>query len=220
MHTELLDLSTNNETSFFRDTSPFIVLQNELIPKVKEKNAHKKTINIWSAASSMGQEPYSIIMTLMDECELTGWTFRVDATDISEQALKRTREGIYSQLEVQRGLPVKKLIKHFNKLDDGNYQVKPHMKQPLSVQKMNLFEPFSRPYPYDIIFLRNVLIYQNVENKKKILDKIYNVLEPGGFLMLGNGESMIGIDNGFERIQLDKSTVFQKPALVNVKKAA
>jgi len=221
MHSQLLDLSTNNETSFFRDNYPFTALKKDILPKLKEANLQKKTINVWSAASSMGQEPYSIIMTLLDDPDLSSsWTLRVDATDISELALKRTKDGLYSQLEVQRGLPIKKLIKYFDKLDDGSYGVKSELKKILSVKHLNLFTPFNRPFPYDIVFLRNVLIYQNVENKQKILTKIFETIAPGGYLFIGSGESMIGIENSFERMALDKCTVFKKPSLNAVESAA
>ncbi|MCB0413954.1 MAG: protein-glutamate O-methyltransferase CheR, partial [Bdellovibrionales bacterium] len=208
-------------TSFFRDNHPFEALAHQVVPEIIKNKGPIKSIEIWSAASSMGQEPYSILMTLFDDCpQLSGWNFNLRATDISAEALRRTKEGLYTKLEVQRGLPIKKMIKFFDKIDDNNYKFKKEYKGNLKVEKFNLFEDKIIPNSYDIIFIRNVLIYQNVENKQKILNNIFLALRPGGYMFLGNGESLIGIEHQFKLVNFGSCTVFTKPSESTIQKAS
>ncbi|MBT4760109.1 MAG: protein-glutamate O-methyltransferase CheR [Bdellovibrionaceae bacterium] len=220
MHQLLVDLATNNETSFYRDGHPFKVLADEIIPSILVNNKDSKTLNIWSAGCSMGQEPYSILMILEEQFpELKSWRVQLNATDISTVALDKTESGVYTQLEVQRGLPIKKLMQYFTQIEDGSYQVKDFIKKNLTVKPFNLFTDTNGISQFDIVFCRNVLIYQNVENKKKIIQNLTNSLKPGGCLFLGNGESLIGIDSELENERHEKVTVFRKP-VIGMSKAA
>jgi chemotaxis protein methyltransferase CheR len=207
----LLDLATNNETSFFRDPNIYKALSGFIIPETI-KSLNGNTVQIWSAASSSGQEVYSIAMEY-DAAKKANpsWPdYAITATDISDTILKRAEQGIYSQLEVQRGLPAKKLIDHFAKDSDNTWRVKDELKAKTSFKKLNLLENWTGMGPFHIVFCRNVLIYQNVDNKKKVVEKIYSILNPHGFLVMGAAESLFGINENFEQISFSGSVFYRK----------
>lgn len=212
MHNLLVDLFTNNETYFMRDLKPFKALAKGLIPMVKEGKSLLPSINIWSCASSTGQEIYSIKMAV-DSFGAPGDAdlLKIDASDISADALKRAKEGSYTGLEVQRGLPAPFLLKYFDK-DESNdkWNIKNTLKTNLNFFNFNLLNDKFPVAKYDIIFCRNVLIYQNQENKRKILENVYNALKPGGFLVFGAGESLIGVKLPFKHIEVEKAWFYQK----------
>ncbi len=211
MKSLLLDLATNNETSFFRDASIFRALSSHIIPEFSQ-DPYKSVINIWSAASSSGQEIYSIAMEI-EELKKAGQKvpmIRFLASDVSDTILKRARNGLYSQIEIQRGLPAKMMIEYFTKNPEDQWQIKSHLQNMMTFKKINLLEDWGDIGPFDVIFIRNVLIYQNVENKKKVIEKIHANLNPKGYLILGAAESLFGVSEKFKQISVDKAIVYQK----------
>ncbi|MBX9704334.1 MAG: protein-glutamate O-methyltransferase CheR, partial [Silvanigrellaceae bacterium] len=194
----LLDLATNNETSFFRDQSFFKNFKKHIENVFTNEKAFTKGLRIWSAACSSGQEPYSIAMLLS---EIQGLQFSILASDISQRVLKKAQSGQFSQLEVQRGLNALELIKYFNQNESQEattlWTIKPYIKSFIRFEKRNLLDNWAGFDSFDFIFCRNVLIYQSIENRKKVIEKIYNSLVPGGCLIMGAGESLLGISNEF-----------------------
>lgn len=191
---QLLDISTNNETSFFRDQKPFDCLRDQILPQLAGR---PETVRIWSAASSSGQEAYSVAMTVL-ELQRTYPQLRAEiiATDISQRVIMRTADGIYSPHEVSRGLPKTMLEKYFVQQNE-NWRARPELRQMVQTKSMNLCRPFAHAAPFDIVFCRNVLIYQNIERKKTILNAISRHLRSPGYLFLGAGESTLGISDRF-----------------------
>lgn len=215
--TILIDLSTNNETYFFRDNKPFDALAKDIVPLILSKNKFAK-INIWSCACSTGQEPLSIVMSLKDLClDLKHEQLKVDATDISQQALDKCKTGAYSQLEVKRGLPEHYLNKYFTHNNDSLWKANQEILSLIDYGHFNLLTDTFIANKYDIVFCRNVLIYQDKENRERIIQNLYTTLKPGGFLLMGAGESMIGSKVNFEQITFSNMMVFQKPALDHAK---
>lgn len=211
-HEYIVDLFTNNETYFMRDIKPFKAFAKGLVPKVLEYGGSFGNVNVWSCASSTGQEIYSIQMAL-DSFGAPGDIdkLRIDASDISSEALKKAMSGTYTLLEVQRGLPAPFLVKYFSaNTDNGTWTVRPDLIKRVNFFNFNLLSGNFPHQKYDIIFCRNVLIYQDMENKKKILEDIYNALKPGGFLVFGAGESMIGIKLNFKHVEIEGSWFYQK----------
>ena len=214
METFLVDICTNNETYFFRDEKPFKALVNDMIPQIAEQKGNN-LLNIWCCASSTGQEPLSIMMSIKEAQEQDkvskGTLISFKATDISTKALDKAKSGIYTGLDVQRGLPIQLMVKYFTNDDKGNWVAKPDILSPIQYGSFNLFSTIYPAEQYDIIFCRNVLIYQDQENKKRILENIAKTLKPGGFLILGAGESLIGTDLDLTQLSLSNALVFQKP---------
>jgi chemotaxis protein methyltransferase CheR len=207
----LLDLATNNETSFFRDNSIFKALSEAIIPAVL-KAGPKKSIELWSSASSAGQEVYSIAMEI-DQARIATPSLpplHVLATDVSETILKRAQSGAYSQLEVQRGLPARLMIHYFDKNDQDQWVVKDSLRKGLTFKKLNLLHDWGNIGPFDVVFCRNVLIYQGVENKTKIIKRIWSSLNPGGFLILGAAESLFGLSQDFDQLVHGPAVYYRK----------
>jgi len=192
---ELVEAVTNNETLFFRDNSPFNLLQHKIIPdlidkKMKESLSKKKTIKIWSAGCSTGQEVYSIAIVLKELC-LSSIHFDISilGTDISNMALKSAQKGEYSELEISRGVPEKILQKYFYK-KNKLYIVNDNLKENVSFKNLNLLEPFFGLGHFDIVFCRNVAIYFTLEERKKLFKKITANIKPDGYLILGSSENI------------------------------
>ena len=188
----VVEAMTTNETLFFRDRTPFDDLTKTIIPGLLSSNLHKKKIRIWSAACSSGQEAYSIFMTLQEtfSTQLAGWTIEIVGTDIDTKMIERARLGIYSQFEVQRGLPIKMLMKYFEQHPQG-WKMKDQLKTNFQWKFWNLLDSFAPMGMFDIIFCRNVLIYFNTEKKAEILTKMSNALNPGGVFVLGSAETIL-----------------------------
>lgn len=187
---KVVDALTTNETSFFRDSSPFECMREKLIPDILARNASKRTLRLWCAASSSGQEPYSVAFMLRENFpQLAGWRIEFVATDISESMLERCRAAEYSQLEITRGLPAALLPKYFEK-KGLKWRIKEEIRSMIQFKRVNLI---SDPPPMpaaDLVLMRNVLIYFGDETKQKIIGKVTNMLPEGGFLMLGSAETV------------------------------
>jgi chemotaxis protein methyltransferase CheR len=212
----ILDLATNNETSFFRDPKLFEALREFIIPELHKSG--KSHLSIWSAASSSGQEAYSIAMVLaeyMEKSPTSSFTYSMLLSDVSDTILKRARAGLYTQLEVQRGLTEGRQSKFFDHLGGDQWKVKDKLQQGMEFRKINLLGDWGFVGSFDLVFIRNVLIYQGVENKKKIIKNILDRLNPGGFMILGAAESLFGLSDGFKQVAHNGVIIFQKLPAIN-----
>jgi chemotaxis protein methyltransferase CheR len=199
---------TTNETSFFRDKTPFEDMKAKLIPSLITARAANKKLRIWCAAAASGQEPYSLLMLLEESFpELKHWTIELVATDIAQTMIDRASQGIYSQFEVQRGLPIQYLMKYFSQVPEG-WQVKELVRRRIVWQKLNLLDRFDNLGPFDLVLCRNVLIYFEVPMKQEILNRVAKVLRPDGYLLLGAAETVLGICDRFERFRPCASAVY------------
>ena len=197
---------TTNESLFFRDRVPFQILQKELIPQLKERPS--RPIRIWCAAASTGQEPYSIVMSFLETWPgITPAQLSILATDIDNEVIEKGKSGVYTQIEINRGLPVMMLAKHF-KQDGTNWVLSEDVRRFVSWRMVNLIQPFFVPGPFDIIFIRNVLIYFSVETKAQILEKMTKALKPDGVLFLGSTESTVGVTSVIQSHMAQSGGVF------------
>jgi len=205
----LVEALTTNETSFFRDIHPFNVLRSTLLPEFRTLRATQKTLNIWSAACSTGQELYSIAMTIREHFpEFANWSVKLVGTDLSEEVLNRARAGRFSQVEVNRGLAAPLLVRYFER-DGMNWNLRPELKAMASFTKLNLIESWPPLPRMDIVFLRNVLIYFSPETKKEILRTVRQVMAPQAVLFLGAAETTMGLDTSFERVEAQNSVFYR-----------
>jgi chemotaxis protein methyltransferase CheR len=189
----VVDAMTTNETFFFRDSHPFDTMRQSVIPGLIERRANTRTLRIWSAACSTGQEPYSLVMMIKDNFPtLSGWSIEIIATDLSPTVLDRAREGLYSTFEVQRGLPIQMLVRHFDQ-EEPYWRIKREIRQAVSFRPLNLLEDFSSLGQFDIVLCRNVLIYFDQPTKARILKDIARRMAPDGALLLGGAESVFGL---------------------------
>jgi chemotaxis protein methyltransferase CheR len=200
---------TTNETSFFRDLHPFETLRTTIIPELLELRSSNAQLDIWCMACSSGQEPYSILFTIEEHFrQLSEWKIRVLSSDLSREMVERTRQGSYTQLEVNRGLPAPLLVKHFVR-QGTHWQVKPEIRNMLDLREINLAKPWPQIPSMDIIFLRNVLIYFDVATRKDILRRVARVLRPDGYLFLGGAETVSGLDDQFERVTYGRTVCYR-----------
>lgn len=208
----IVEALTTNETSWFRDSQPFTSLTEHILPEIHSERTILGTLKIWSAACSTGQEPYSIAMAVRDYYERPGNgnppLLDILATDLSNEVLERAKTGRYSQLEVNRGLPAAHLVKHFQRVGT-EWEIDPALKRTVRFLKHNLLDRPPVGGPYDVVFLRNVLIYFDVPTKQAVLKKIRTVLRPGGYLILGAAETTVGIDETWRRVQVGRSSIYQ-----------
>ncbi|MBL8645306.1 MAG: protein-glutamate O-methyltransferase CheR [Rhodospirillaceae bacterium] len=195
---DVIEAMTTNETSFFRDTKPFDIFKSEVLGKLVTARAARKSLRIWCAAASSGQEPYSIAILLKDDPRLAGWKIDLVATDIDTSILAKATTGRYSKFEVQRGMPIQLLMKHFTKLNDDTWEVKPEIRSMVSFRQLNLLEDFSTIGTVDVVFCRNVLIYFDAATKGGVLGKISRRLSDDGYLFLGGAETVLGVSDAFE----------------------
>jgi chemotaxis protein methyltransferase CheR len=208
----VVDAITTNETSFFRDIQPFEALRTQVIPKVIAARSSVKQLNIWCAASSTGQEPYSMAMMLDDKFpELATWRVTHIATDICTEVLAKAKSGRFTQLEMNRGLPVPYLVKYFEK-QGLEWQLKEKQRRSVTFREFNLHGLWTTLPPMDIIMMRNVLIYFDLESKRAILKKIRQLLRPDGYLFLGSSEMTMNIDDKFERVALGRTSCYRVAA--------
>lgn len=199
--TEVTEVMTTNESFFFRDIKPFDQFRDVVLPFLKESRASCKTVRIWSAACSNGQEPYSLAMILREmQALFSGWRFDIVATDISHDVLKKAQDGVYSQFEVQRGLPIQLLVKYFKQVESG-WQIDPSIRSAVQYKYFNLLEPMTSLGTFDIVFCRNVLIYFDQATKSDVLGRICKQMNPEGYLYLGGAETVLGISDQFRPVQ-------------------
>lgn len=198
--TQVIDVMTTNETFFFRDKTPFDHLKEAIFPVLAQARRGSR-IRIWCAACSTGQEPYSIAMMLDQNPALTGGVpVEIVATDISDRCLDRARQGLFTQFEVQRGLPVQMLMHYFTQQED-HWRISERLRQIVSFRKLNLMDAAYNLGRFDIVFCRNVLIYFDGPTKGEVMDRIAGTMNPGGFLLLGAAESVVGLTQSFEATQ-------------------
>ncbi|MDP9406836.1 MAG: protein-glutamate O-methyltransferase CheR [Actinomycetota bacterium] len=206
LSTKVVDAMTTNETSWFRDSAPFQMLVNDLLPQVVAgRAAGDRTLRIWSAASSTGQEAYSIAMLLADWLPAhPGWSASIVGTDINADVVAKASAGRYTQLEVNRGLPASMLVRHFARAGT-QWQVSEHLRRMVQFKTLNLAAPLPPMQHFDVVLCRNVLIYFDTVTRQKILGGIARTLRPTGFLVLGAAETTLNMDTAFERVQFDKA---------------
>lgn len=198
---DVTEAMTTNESSFFRDTKPFDQFRQVLLPKLLETRAARKQIRIWSAASSSGQEAYSVAMILAEmSAKLAGWKIDIIGTDLSSEMVERSRSGIYSQFEVQRGLPITLLVKYFTQNGD-RWQLNQQIRDMAQFKELNLLADFGPIGSFDIVFLRNVLIYFDAPTKTRVLDSISKVMQTDGVLYLGGAETVLGLTDKFKPLE-------------------
>lgn len=204
----VVDAMTTNETSWFRDGHPFDAFTNTLLPQVAKNNPTGPMI-VWSAACSSGQEAYSLGMLLLDWLPTQGGRgVQIFGTDISQSMVDRASAGRYSQLEVNRGLPARYLVRHFEQ-QGREWKVRDQLRALTRFDRGNLTQPQPGIPPCDVVFLRNVLIYFDLATKRQVIQQVRRALRPGGFLVLGGAESALSLDDSFRRMEIDKAVVFQ-----------
>jgi chemotaxis protein methyltransferase CheR len=205
----VVEALANNETSFFRDLHPFEALRQRILPELMQRRPAIRCLHIWCAACSSGQEPYSIAMLIRDHFPtLQSWKVQILGSDLSSEILRRAREGRYCQLDVNRGLPARLLVKYFEKVG-ADWEIKDEVRHLVEFRPINLIDAWPILPLQDVILLRNVLIYFDVETKKRILAKVRRVLQPDGYLFLGGAETTLNLDDAFERIQLDRACCYR-----------
>ena len=204
----LVEALITPETGFFRDNRSFMALKEAVLPSLIEKRAATRTLNLWSAGCSSGQEPYSILMMMQENFpQLKGWTIRFIASDISTKVLSKAREGSYSQLEMNRGLPAPLLLKYFQK-SGLQWQLKPALRSMVEFRDLNLVKPWPPLPSMDIIFMRNVLVYFQPDTKRKILEQVAGKMNKDGYLFMGLAEIPMTPDNRFQKFDYDRSGCF------------
>jgi chemotaxis protein methyltransferase CheR len=195
---DVVEAMTTNETFFFRDKIPFDHLREAVLPELMQARASRRSLRIWCAASSSGQEPYSIAMCLKGlGAAVAGWRIEILATDLSQAVLEKSKAGIFSQFEVQRGLPIQMLVKHFTQVGEL-WQLNADIRAMVQHRQLNLLQDFSHLGTFDVIFCRNVMIYFDQDTKTGIFDRLAKVLEADGVLALGAAESVVGISDAFK----------------------
>jgi len=214
---DVVEAMTTNETFFFRDKIPFDHLKEAVLPALAQARAARRALRIWCAASSTGQEPYSIAMCLKEAGPMfAGWRTEIVATDLALGVLEKSRAGIFSQFEVQRGLPIQMLVKYFTQ-NGELWQLNAEIRGMVQHRQLNLLQDFSHLGMFDIIFCRNVLIYFDHPTKVNIFERIARMLEPDGVLALGAAESVVGITNAFrpypERRGLYRTNLAVRPGV-------
>jgi chemotaxis protein methyltransferase CheR len=198
--TEVSDAMMTNESFFYRDVKPFDQFRDLVLPSLLQARAAVRRIRIWSAASSTGQEPYTLAMLIKEaEAKLQGWKVEIVGTDISKEALDRAKAGLYTQFEVQRGLPIQMLMKYFRQQGD-RWQISDALKQMVQFREFNLLQDPTTLGQFDVVFCRNVLIYFDQATKGAVLGRIAKLMPADGYLYLGGAETVLGISERFAPI--------------------
>ncbi len=203
---QVVEAMTTNETYFFRDPAQYDAIRTTLLPQLKREQQDTKKLRFWSAASSTGQEAYSLAMILHEEA-FSDWNIQILGTDFSSQAVARASAGTYQQIEVNRGLPTSLLIKHFRR-SGVDWQLSDALRRMAVFDTIDLRKSLRTLGPFNLVFCRNVLIYFDSDTKQKILEQIHGTLFRGGWLLLGGAEMALGIDRWFERQNVGAATVF------------
>ncbi|MBK8908763.1 MAG: protein-glutamate O-methyltransferase CheR [Rhodospirillales bacterium] len=198
--TDVVEALTTHETSFFRDLKPFDAFRDSILPRIIENRRQRKCLRIWCAACSSGQEPYSLAILLTEmSATLTGWRVEIIGTDISALVLDRARRGVYSQFEVQRGMPPGLLAKYFRRVG-AEWEVVDKVRSAVTFKQLNLLSEISSIGSVDAVFCRNVLIYFDAPTRERVIAGIEGVLEPDGVLFLGGAESTVGIHTSLKSV--------------------
>ena len=195
----IVEALTTNETSWFRDRHPFTMLTDTVLPALLAARPADAELRLWSAGCSSGQEAYTIAMLLADALPDAGQRVRITATDLSREMVARTRAGRFSQLEVNRGLPAPLLARHFTRVGT-EWQISPALRRMVTASELNLADPLPRMGPFDVVYLRNVLIYFDPGTKREVLRRVRRAMHPDGWLVLGAAESTLGVDDTWERV--------------------
>ena len=204
----IVEALTTNETSWFRDGDPFTALTSTVLPSLLSARGPAERLQIWSAACSSGQEPYTIAMLLEDAMPNASTRVAITATDLSREMVERTRAGRFSQLEVNRGLPAAMLVRHFSRAGT-EWQVSPSLRRMVTASECNLAAPLPRMGPFDVVYLRNVLIYFDLPTKQAILRRVRALMRPDGWLFLGAAETTLGVDDSWERVVIGRSSAYR-----------
>ncbi|GIU67842.1 CheR family methyltransferase [Candidatus Phycosocius spiralis] len=215
----VVDAMTTNETFFFRDKTPFDIFEQTIVPDLVSRK-RGGIIKIWCAAASTGQEPYSLAM--LGEAltpKLGGCKLEIIGTDISERCLEKAKSGVYTQFEVQRGLPVQMLLKHFKK-EGESWKIDELLRSSIRYRTMNLLDDFRSLGRFDVIFCRNVLIYFDVATKKAVLERMAQQVEGPGYLLLGAAETVLGVTESFKPIAGSRGLYVQDPNKIGTRTAA
>jgi len=206
--TAVVEAMTTNESFFFRDKTPFEHFKDTMLPHMLQHRSARRRVRIWCAAASTGQEPYSLAMCLKEAgSKIAGWSFDILGTDLSNEVLERARAGIYSQFEVQRGLPIQMLLKHFTQKGDL-WQINADLRAMVQWRQLNLLDSLIALGEYDIIFCRNVLIYFDQQTKIDVLDRIARQMPTDGYLVLGAAETVVGLTDRFQPVP-DRRGLYQ-----------
>ena len=192
---DVVEAMTTNETFFFRDKIPFENVRDTVLPQLLKARANRRSLRIWCAAASTGQEPYSLAM-LLKQALPPGWRAEILATDLSQEVLEKAKSGMYTQFEVQRGLPIQLLVQNFKQVGDV-WQLNPDIRAMVRFQQTNLLHEFSHFGVFDIIFCRNVLIYFDQATKIDVFNRMQRVSEADGYLFLGAAETVIGLTDAY-----------------------
>ncbi|MBK8174173.1 MAG: protein-glutamate O-methyltransferase CheR [Rhodospirillales bacterium] len=218
---EVVEAMTTNETLFFRDTRPFELLRTDILPALMATRGGNRTLRIWSAACSTGQEPYSIAMLLKEEgAKLADWRISITATDLARPVLTKARAGVYSQFEVQRGLAIRLLVKYFKQMGT-HWEIDPALRAMIEFREHNIIQDAPPQKTFDIIFCRNLLIYFDQALKRKVLDKLAEAMAPDAVLFLGGAESVIGVSDVLEPVPSQRGVYRRKTAAADpVRQAA
>ncbi|MAA98164.1 MAG: chemotaxis protein CheR [Stappia sp.] len=197
---DVIEAMTTNESFFFRDTTPFAHFREVMVPAMLKARADRRAVRIWCAAASTGQEPYSLAICLKEMAsKVAGFRFEILGTDLSNEVLDKAKNGIYSQFEVQRGLPIQMLVKYFTQKGDL-WQINPEIRSMVQWRKLNLLENFSSLGTFDIVFCRNVLIYFDQPTKIDVLQRMSRQMTPDSYLVLGAAETVVGLTDSFRPV--------------------
>ncbi len=196
----VVEAMTTNESFFFRDKTPFDHFSNVMLPQMMEARRTQRKIRIWCAAASTGQEPYSLAMIIKDMgLKTSAYRFDIIGTDISREVLERAKAGTYSQFEVQRGLPIQMLLNHFTQKGE-TWEISPAIRQMVQYRPLNLFDSFTALGTFDVVFIRNVLIYFEQEAKVAILERVAKQMAPDAYMVLGAAETVVGLTDAFKAV--------------------
>jgi len=210
--TDVVEAMVTTETLFFRDIQPFENLRQFVLPELIERRRTERTLNIWCAASSSGQEPYSLAILLNEYFPALGtWRINLLATDVSQEMVQRSSTGCYSQFEVNRGLPTRLLLKWFRQ-EGAFWYINERVRNSVTFSRLNLAQPWPAMPSWDLIFLRNVMIYFDNEMKKLILERVARVLRRDGYLLLGGAETTLNLSDSFCRVETLNSGFYQLKA--------
>ena len=204
----IVEALTTNETSWFRDGDPFTALTSTVMPALLAARGPNERLQIWSAACSSGQEPYTIAMLLEDSIPNASSRVTITATDLSREMVARTRAGRFSQLEVNRGLPAPMLVRHLSRAG-AEWEVAPELRAHVTFRAHNLLDAPPAGGPFDVVFLRNVLIYFDLPTKRAILRRLRTVMRPDGALLLGAAETTIGVDDDWVRMPAGAGSIYR-----------